>query len=1124
MVSAEPCGSCKNRAIGVGGARWLFLVFAAISAIAGPAAAQKNGADEPFVAAFIVDQALISFLDSTGQAAGFARDLTDAICVKLGRSVSYVPVSGRLEAREAVGAGETDFVVAVFGTIAEARWEYSRPILELSNRVFALGSREDLRRQRDLSGSKIGCLSGPMARRFEKRFEDIECVVYETVDEALADLIGGEIDSVAAPEEIVIGVIERSHPHREFKILGSPERTLPWHFAASAGNEELVASLDAAMAELRAEGEYDAIFYTWFPSSVSLGHVHWSTAFITGLVSVASILGMSALFLAMFGWRMRAARNRVLRMDRKQRQAREDHDRLVDMSNDLICVATVNGMLLSVNSAFERTLGYTQEKLLSTPFLELVHPDDVERTKDVLAGLERGEPVTHFENRYLHQDGSIVWLQWSSVPDEDRGVIHAVARDMTVLKEQDSIQEDRWLKQQRQQASIIQLATSEALIEGDTAAAAEMITQSATSIVDVARASVWLLSDDHRELRCVGLFDQPSGTHSQGEVLLAGDFPAYLFSLDSGRVIDASDACHDPRTLEFVESYFRPLGISSVLDAPIRVAGKVAGVVWLEHTGTIRKWTQDEAAFVSDIADQLGVVLANRQRVRAENEFRDLLESAPDSIIIVNSQGRISLVNQRAEEVFGYKRDEMLGRRIEMLVPSKYTQVHPGHIQSYFANPDRRLMGSGMELRGVRKDGAEFPIEISLSPIQIDGEMLAVSAVRDVSDRKAIEKSLKQHEDQIRHAQKLDAAGSLANGLAHDFNNLLFAIHSSVALAKHTLPTDHPAQQSLENVNEAVVQARGVTRSLLTFTRKEESVKGPVDLGKIVHSACDLLRDALPAAIDLQRQNGPAREVWVDADPTQLQQMVLNLAINSRDAMPDGGQLTIRVSTETARGKDAAILIVEDSGVGMTQETRDRIFEPYFTTKPRGQGTGLGMAVIHGIVQGHSGEISVHSKVGSGTQVRVALPRIKAPVPVDQAKDSEFEATPSSGIALLAEDNELARGATVSMLEMIGFDVVVAVNGKEALEKHESEQDRISLLVLDADMPFVSGPECIKKIRQGGCTTPALLITGGGSAQLVDGLEGRTNVLLKPFSLDDLSRRISEIQSTGSVDGIVCQD
>ncbi len=385
----------------------------------------------------------------------------------------------------------------------------------------------------------------------------------------------------------------------------------------------------------------------------------------------------------------------------------------------------------------------------------------------------------------------------------------------------------------------------------------------------------------------------------------------------------------------------------------------------------------------------------------------------------------------------------------------------------------------------------------------------------DITDRR-------QQELQLLQSQKMEAVGTLASGIAHDFNNLLTAIYGYTELARASLPEDHRAVEPLRMVEQAASQASGVTRSLLTFSCKHGSHKQPLNLVHVLTEAMRLLRHVLPASVEIVEDYRSDGDVWVRGDAMQLQQVLMNLALNARDAMPEGGRLRIalrrdcetRGSGRSIPGADAngaVTLTVEDSGTGMSPDIRARAFEPFFTTKPRGQGAGLGLAVTHGVVTDCGGTVDVDSAVGRGTSVRIVLPCCEAGP--DRVKSEEpQEVVAARGETLLVvEDDDHVRAIVTSSLRSRGYEVLQARDGAEALQRLLESTEPVRLIALDLDLPRMSGEACLRELRDAGIRIPVVVTTGSSELGVESSVDGDVHLLRKPFPMADLAALISRI-------------
>jgi two-component system, cell cycle sensor histidine kinase and response regulator CckA len=437
------------------------------------------------------------------------------------------------------------------------------------------------------------------------------------------------------------------------------------------------------------------------------------------------------------------------------------------------------------------------------------------------------------------------------------------------------------------------------------------------------------------------------------------------------------------------------------------------------------------------------------------------------------------------------------------------------------------LANEDVALSAVREGAQDYLVKG-----RIDGELLgravryAIERKRAQQDRKQAEQALREADEQLRQSQKMEAVGQLASGVAHDFNNLLTAIRGYASLVRNTLGENHPALESLDQVEEASRQATGVAGALLTFARRTRAEKSPVNVAQAVESAARLFRRTLPPSIRLTVDTTRADDLWVAADSTQLQQVIINLALNAKDAITarDDGKGSGTLSVEAlparaprtrqlgARPKPTSVnIVVRDTGVGMTPDIKERIFEPFFTTKPRGRGTGLGLAVIHGIVQDHAGKVSVESTPGAGSTFTVTLPLTQAPAVQIEPRPEQPAFVPG-GLALLAEDNQLVRGLLASMLAALGYEIAHASTAEQALKAAAGIDLPIDLLVVDQDLPGRGGALLLDDLRAAGHpSTRAVIVAPSNST---DEFTAPGVVLLrKPFQLADLQRAIALLDS-----------
>jgi PAS domain S-box-containing protein len=480
----------------------------------------------------------------------------------------------------------------------------------------------------------------------------------------------------------------------------------------------------------------------------------------------------------------------------------------------------------------------------------------------------------------------------------------------------------------------------------------------------------------------------------------------------------------------------------------------------------------DEGVFVlSSIVDISG-------RKMADERFRVMVESSPNGMLMIDAEGRIVLLNHEIERMFGYPRGALLGSSVDELVPRGLQIPHAQHRAEFFAHLERRAMGTGRDLHGLRADGVEFPVEIGLNPIRTNEGMFVLASVVDISARKQSEEHRRALEDQLRQAQKMEAVGRLAGGVAHDFKNLLAGILGCSSLALRALEKGNPPAELLHEIKNAAERGAALSRQLLDFGRDQPSRSAPFVLGVAVRAAERMLRRAIGEDILVVVEAAPGMET-VFGDRTHVEQILMNLAINARDAMPNGGRL--RISTYGLdldrelhlRGMRLqlgryACLAVADTGVGMDSATLDHLFEPFFTTKDVGKGTGLGLYTVYGIVKQMHGGIDVASEVDRGSTFTIYFPTTDARSLAGTAQVGSWHApTQAHGggeTILLVEDDRLLRATLRKTLQDRGYQVLVAADPVGALALVAEHAGSIALLLTDVVMPRSSGVDLAREL------------------------------------------------------------
>ena len=690
-------------------------------------------------------------------------------------------------------------------------------------------------------------------------------------------------------------------------------------------------------------------------------------------------------------------------------------------------------------------------------------------------------------------------------------------------------------------------------------------------------------------------------------------------------------------------------GEIGVVGEVVRRAGTVegrprSGVRFLVRRQDARERIQ---AFVEDSSDRteapaVGDHVDGQETAEWEEQLRAseawkvaIFQSALDGIITVDHEGRITDFNHAAEKIFGRARADVLGRQaVTTLVPLALRDGHRAEISRHILAGDSVLVGRRIETLGMRADGIEFPIEIALTPLEVQGRHLFIAFVRDISDRRRAEESLrassrqfralfegsldamvvaddegryvevnpaacelhglprhallghwigdfaapgfdfqaawdelhakkgvrgemrlhradgvqreldlvatadflpgshlvvlrdvtdrKQLEAQLRQSQKMEAIGRLAGGVAHDFNNLLSVIAGYAELILRGLPADSPQRGKGEEILKASARAAALTRQLLAFSRQQVLQPKIFDLNAVVSEMQAMLERLIGVDIHLDTRLAPQLG-RVKADPGQIEQVVMNLVVNARDAMPDGGRIALATSNVEmddayvrehlgSRPGPYVLLEVSDNGHGMDAETQAHIFEPFFTTKEKGKGTGLGLATAYGVVKQSGGYIWVESQPGRGTTFHVFLPRVEALDEVAGPVAVEPEQAFAGETILLVEDQEAVRQLTREILEMSGYVILEAASGKEALRISLEHHAPIRLMVTDVVMPGMSGTELAQRLRALRPEMKVLYISGyADDALRDDALDAGAIFLQKPVKASELERVVRQL-------------
>jgi len=496
--------------------------------------------------------------------------------------------------------------------------------------------------------------------------------------------------------------------------------------------------------------------------------------------------------------------------------------------------------------------------------------------------------------------------------------------------------------------------------------------------------------------------------------------------------------------------------------------------------------------------------------------LRAVVDTAVDGVILIDEAGKVLMFNPACERLFGYSAHEVVGQNVKMLMPATYRAEHDRYLDNYHRTAERKIIGIGREVTGQRKDGTTFPINLSVGEAKQDGESIFVGIIHDLTERKHTEEQLVQ-------AQKMEAVGQLSGGIAHDFNNLLTVIVGNAEFLSDELKSRLDLQKLADSIVQAGERGAELTQRLLAFGRRQTLNPVEIDCNGLIDGVRKLLQRTLSAEIAIGTSlEGELPSAFADAG--QLENALVNLALNAKDAMPDGGVITITTANmrldegyaeqhpEVHPGQ-YVMIAVTDNGSGMPKDVLDRVFEPFFTTKDVGKGSGLGLSMVYGFVKQSNGHVAIYSEPGLGTTVRIYLPASGTASGRHETAEAAEDAPPAGEeTVLVAEDDPFVRTYAVNCLRSLGYRVIEAVDGRDALAKIAAGA-RADLLFTDVVMPGgVNGWELAESARRTQPDLKVLLTSGYALETLAE--RGRlptgAAILNKPYRKAELGRRVRE--------------
>lgn len=756
------------------------------------------------------------------------------------------------------------------------------------------------------------------------------------------------------------------------------------------------------------------------------------------------------------------------------RESEENYRLLIENQTDLVVKVDMEGKFRFVNPSYCKMFGKTKEELLGRKFMPLVHKDDRKETAAAMKDLYHPPYTAYMEQRAMTKDGW-KWLAWidTAVLDENKNVIAiiGVGRDISELKQA----RDENLKRRQFLESTLYHAP-DAIVTLD----------SEHRVVDWNHGAVNMFGYTPAEAIGVQLDD-----------LIAPD-ERYIEASGKTRLLLSGQRVEAFETVRHRKDG-TPLRVI-VSGSTIMIDGDLKGAV----------------AIYTDITDR---VLAENALRESEQKFRKLVHESPFGITLIEKDGRYQYANPEFQNIFGYTIEDIPtgAAWFRKAYPDKAYRTKV--VRTWIADLKKAAAGQPRShvFTVVCKDGSRK--NIHFRPVTMEN-MDQLVFYEDITEKTKLERQLQQ-------SQKFEAIGTLAGGIAHDFNNLLMGIQGRASLMSVDLESAHPHLEHIKAIEGYVRSATDLTKQLLGFARGGKYEVRPIDINELLFESATMFgRTKKEIRIHTKLQNPPP---VAEIDRRQIEQALLNLYVNAWQAMPEGGELYLEtkiITMDDAHCKSYQLepgryvkVSVTDTGIGMDESICQRIFDPFFTTKEKARGTGLGLSSAYGIIKNHAGTIMVHSEAGKGTTFNIYLP-VSHAVPYRDVR-IETELIKGSETILLVDDEEMIIKVTRTMLEKLGYRVLVAKNGKQAVDKVKINGDKIDLVILDLIMPGIKGDKAFDLIREIQPAMPVILSSGysldGQANEVIQ--RGCNGFIQKPFNISELSQKVRKILDKESLKG-----
>lgn len=1050
----------------------------------------------------------INLINSDGRLDGFGRELSEAVAAAIGADLSRLHASRWSRVLEWLDNGEADFIHDVgYAKDREAYLEYSDPIFEMSESIFVRQRETRVNGFEDLKNVRVGCITGHITAIYLQKIPGFNCIYLPRPIDGVNALLSKDIDAFPFPEQVAIHMMREIDVLHMFKVVGEPVRDpLVWHMAAKRGNLKMVALLNRGLASVKASGEYDRIYDKWLSEKI-YGNYSSREIQILVLVIFLALLSVAILTLAIFTIRgERNSKNSLLTMREDQEKImnslRESEMRLRDFTE------SASDWLWEMDSDFrfcyhsnkEDSENFLNQTGINLDFMigkrrwDVVDPDlKTKNFQDHAADLYAHRSFRDFRYSMHTPGGKYVHLSINGIPIYD--------------------EEGNFDGYRGTGTNVTEKVVSEA--------AADKAKNTLLNAVEHVQDGLALFNSRDKLVLCNARFRE-------------------IYS----SIKDAVKPGLRYKDMVTGSIYAGMLNISKE-EEDLWIARQ--NNIHKKSNGVLECQTSDGSWYLfkdSAMPDGSRVVLCSditelklRQEALIESQERErlILESTGEAIFGIDVYGNFTFCNPASLKLLGYKNTEnLLGRNMHSIIQHSRVNGIP-----YRDNESLILKvlkgGTGVHADDEvfwRNGGTNFPAEYRAFPIVRSSELIgAVVTFSDITERKITQ-------ERLLHAQKMEAVGQLTGGIAHDFNNLLTVIIGNLRYIRDNEDQDNQnnnevTAEAVDDALSAALDGEVLTSQLLSFSRKQSLSPQNLNLNILLDDFGNFVRRTLPENIEIKTFSyDKIPPIYIDR--SQLESALLNLTLNARDAMPDGGDISISSSIircETAHsgtggalgsGDDCVEICISDTGTGMPDDVRSRVLEPFFTTKGPGKGSGLGLSMVHGFVQQSGGNLEITSDVNVGSTISIIFPIQVNADNNDEPRESgpNLKAISKGGSEkiLVVEDEPKVRKLAARILKNLGYQVLTAETAVKAKEMLSEEND-IDLIFSDLIMPGgVSGYDLAKWAAENVPDIPILLTTGF-SDEAKD-IEGKIALLRKPYSQEQVVEHIRALLNGGEKEAV----